>query len=110
MKTECESVNKIHQASSLGRIRNLRTTRIISPYSRNGCKTVGLRDKEVESVSSSFRVNRLVAFTFLRFDGNQPDYQVDHINKDPSDNRLINLQILTVKEHALKDHGKKINM
>ena len=36
-------------------------------------------------------------------------FQIDHIDSDPSNNSIFNLQKLTVKEHAKKTHGGKKN-
>ena len=56
----------------------------------------------------SFSTHRLIAFTFLEFEGNRDDYQVDHKDKNPHNNHLDNLQILTTKEHMIKDKGKPV--
>ena len=59
-------------------------------------------------------VHRLVAFAFLTTDhlGNPLDpnlvYEVNHKNKNPSDNRLENLEIMSVKHHRQKDQGKAV--
>lgn len=45
-----------------------------------------------------YRVHRLIAETFLQNPENKP--VVDHINRDPSDNRLSNLRWATVSENT----------
>jgi hypothetical protein len=57
---------------------------------------------------STFKFNRLVAFTFLKFEGNQEDYDVNHISKDTYDDKIDNLEIIKRKEHMRKDHGKAV--
>jgi hypothetical protein len=59
-------------------------------------------------------VHRLVAFTFLTTDhlGNPLDpemvYEVNHKNRIRSDNRVENLEIISVKHHREKDQGKAV--
>jgi hypothetical protein len=59
-------------------------------------------------------VHRLVAFAFLDTDhlGNPLDpeavYEVNHKNKIRSDNRVENLEIISVKHHREKDQGKAV--
>ena len=54
------------------------------------------------------RVNRIIGMTFLEdFD---PNLEVDHIDEDKTNNHISNLQQLTDKKHALKTHGKAVNM
>lgn len=59
-------------------------------------------------------VHRLVAFAFLTTDHLcrplDPDlvYEVNHKNKIRSDNRVENLEIISVKEHRGKDQGKAV--
>lgn len=50
-------------------------------------------------------VHRVVWETF---NGPVPEgYQIDHVNDDRFDNRLDNLQLLTVNENSNKDHRRK---
>jgi hypothetical protein len=59
-------------------------------------------------------VHRLVAFAFLDRDhlGQPLDpecvYEVNHKNRIRSDNRLENLEIISVKHHREKDQGKAV--
>jgi hypothetical protein len=59
-------------------------------------------------------VHRLVAFAFLDVDhlGNPLDfnavYEVNHKNKIRSDNKVDNLEIISVKDHRQKDQGKAV--
>lgn len=47
----------------------------------------------------------MVAFTFQDYKGKQSDYEVNHIDKNPSNNYETNLEILIHKDHATKDQG-----
>lgn len=64
--------------------------------------------KDYEKTSRGF-VHRIVAETFI---GEIPyGYEVDHINDDPSDNRLVNLQIITRAENNNKpSHIHKLRL
>ena len=55
-----------------------------------------------------FYIHRLVAFAFLEFEGEMKDFQVNHMDKDSSNNNLENLEILLTKDHLIKDQGDKI--
>jgi hypothetical protein len=52
----------------------------------------------------SYPLHRLVAFSFLE-NNCGPDAHVDHIDKNPSNNHLSNLQWMTIKDHMKKDKG-----
>lgn len=101
LNTNYKDINIKYQVSNLGRVRNTKTTHILSPSVQNGYAHVTLKGHHCG-------VYRLVAFAFLDFEGNQDDYEVDHINKNPSDNFLENLQIMTKTKHSRKDHGARI--
>jgi hypothetical protein len=53
------------------------------------------------------RVHSLMAMTFLNFvyDGKR-DFVVDHIDNNPLNNNLSNLQIITMKVNNTKDRNK----
>lgn len=106
LKTNFADVNKRYEVSSLGRVRVVETTHIINPWSHNEYKSVNLQGDNM--ISHNFKVARLVAFAFLPFEGDQDHYQVDHINKKPSENNVENLQIMSKIEHMRKDMGRKI--
>lgn len=56
----------------------------------------------------TFYVHTLVAYAFIEFKGDRKDYEVNHIDKNPKNINLDNLEILLTKEHRRKDHGKKV--
>ena len=56
-----------------------------------------------EGVQKTFSVHRLIAIAFIPNPENKP--QVNHINENPLDNRLTNLEWVTAKENA--NHGTR---
>lgn len=92
---------ELYEASTLGRIRNKNTMRVLSStVERAGYVKVGLygRGKRIAAL-----VHRAVASAFL------PDWDpaltVDHINKDRGDNRVQNLRMATrAQQNANKCH------
>ena len=54
------------------------------------------------------RVNRIIGMTFLEdFD---PNLEVDHIDKDRTNNHLSNLRMLTGKKNKQEANNKAVNM
>ncbi|MFZ2486938.1 MAG: HNH endonuclease [Anaerolineae bacterium] len=67
-----------------------------------------VKDKE----RRSFSVHQLVAMAFLCYIPNGREKVVDHINNNPKDNRLENLQVISSRENLSKDkyrYGKTSN-
>lgn len=99
-----------YQVSNEGRVRslpqyNLRTTRILKPgKSKNGYYRVSLSSA---AKRKSFLVHQLVAMAFLNHKPNGHSLVVDHINNISTDNRLENLQIITLRENTNKDRGER---
>jgi len=87
-----------YQVSTLGRIKNVKTGRILNQYkTHNGYKNVKLY---IKSVQYTRYVHQLVAIAFLNHNNNSRKIVIDHINEDKEDNRLENLRILTQRENA----------
>ena len=61
----------------------------------NGYPKVSLKGK-------FYMVHQLVAMSFLGHKPNRHNEVVDHINNNPKDNRLENLQIITQRENVVK--------
>ena len=59
-------------------------------------------------INKRFKLHVLLAMTFLEHIPNGNKLVVDHINNDPLDNRLDNLQIITNRKNLSKD--KKRNL
>lgn len=75
----------------------------------NGYRYVTLYDKD--GVAINHRIHRLLMLTFNNFEGSE-NYVVNHIDRDKSNNSLINLEWATVKEnmiHALEDGRRNLS-
>ena len=83
-----------YEASTEGRIRNAKTHKIISQKEQHRYLYVGLYKNGKQQL---FRVSRLI---WSAFNGPIPEgMQVNHINEDKTDNRLVNLNLMTPKEN-----------
>jgi hypothetical protein len=58
-----------------------------------------------DSIIRNFCVHQLVAIAFLGHIPNRMELVVDHINDNPTDNRVENLQIVTQRFNAFKTQG-----
>ena len=95
----------LYEVSSLGRVKSLRRNKVMNVFfdSRKYI-IVSLRK---DSIRKTFRVHSLVAESFLNHVRNgRMDLVIDHINDNPSDNRLENLQIITQRENTCKTQGR----
>lgn len=85
-----------YEVSDLGRIRSTRTGRIWQPRpNRKGYLWLRLRLNDGQRASRA--VHRLVLETFKP--SHLAEQVTDHINGDKTDNRLINLEWVTVSEN-----------
>lgn len=114
--------NGMYQVSSLGRV--MSSPRIVvsnkgkrivphrilkAATNRSGYLLVVLSKK---GISKTIKVHRLVAIAFLNNKENDINYQVNHINCNKADNRLINLEIVSSRENVsayylLQDPNKR---
>lgn len=88
--------NDNYEVSDLGRVRNMRTRRIVRPYIDSDQKypRVDLYDG---GSRRKFMVHTLVAEAFI---GPKPDgYEIDHRNTNICDNRLCNICYVTQEEN-----------
>lgn len=91
-----------YAVSSIGRVKNLRTGRILKPTpTRVGYYRVGL---SVGGVLKYYFVHRLVALAFIPNPLGKPT--VNHINEIKTDNRIENLEWATNAEQNV--HGTRI--
>ena len=88
------SYEGLYQVSSLGNVKSLKfgKERILTNTIRSdGYSVAGLSKNGIEK---KIKTHQLVAMAFLEHKPNGYTLVVDHINGNPSDNRLENLRIL----------------
>lgn len=91
-----------YSVDSKGVVQNTVTGRVIKPHFTAGYPVVRIRDKAGKK--TNYYVHRLVAQTYLPNPDNKPF--VNHIDGDPSNCRVENLEWCTQKENIY--HSKKI--
>ncbi len=84
-----------YEVSSYGNVRNKKTGRILKPACNGGYLHVGL---SLNSKNKSHTVHKLVAICFIDNPENKP--QVNHIDKDGTNNKLSNLEWVTAVENT----------
>lgn len=104
VNTPHDEINEAYQISNLGNVRLIKTGRILENFINNGgYKVATLRAGDIEM---PFKISRLMAFSFTgskRF-----EHDVNHKNKNKTDDRLENLEILEKTEHNRRDLGKAV--
>lgn len=99
--TDVKDYEDKYQVSSIGRVRNKITHRILKhALNKNGYHRVNLFN---ESGMKSKFVHRLVAQAFIPNPENKP--QVNHIDEDKTNNMVSNLEWMTAKEN--NNHGTR---
>jgi len=94
-----------YQASSLGRIRNKRTKRILSSRISGKYIEVNISDKHFNEYT--IHVHILIAATFIPVGASNVELDVDHISTDYLDNRAINLRYIDRPGNCKSYHEKK---
>ena len=95
-----------YEISTLGNIRNIKTGRVLKTHvGTAGYKRIGLYFNKKKIM---FSVHRLVAKTFLPYNVDKPD--VDHINRDRVDNRLVNLRFVSKSENMANSSKRGVSL
>lgn len=87
--------NELYSISSCGRVKNNKTNRLLKLDESQKYTRISLNDKK------HYYLHRLVYCTFYN-DFNLDGYVIDHIDSNPRNNNLYNLQKITQQENCLK--------
>lgn len=93
-----------YEVSSLGQVRNIKTKKILKQHTNNrGYAAVSI---DGTGIARNQRVHKLVVLTWY---GEIPEgYEIDHINRIRTDNRLENLRVVSHTENMQnQDHWAK---
>ena len=104
---EVKDYERLYEVSNLGRLKSLKweKERILKPgKDTNGYLIV---DLSKDSIRKNKTVHQLVAIAFLNHTPCGHKIVVDHIDNNPSNNRLDNLQLVTTRENVSKDRKNK---
>ena len=107
----------LYQVSNLGRIKSLPKQWITGKNTlhKHDGKVLKLsKDKSgylltklcKDKVQKTVKAHQLVAMVFLGHKPNKYELVIDHINDNPLDNRVDNLQIVTQRYNSCKTQGK----
>ena len=88
-------LNNLYEVSSYGRVRNIKTNRLLKIDDFQKYQRVSLNDKK------HYYLHRMVYCTFNN-DFNLEGFVIDHIDNNPKNNKLDNLQKITQQENCLK--------
>lgn len=94
----------MYQASNIGNIRSLKNKMVLKQNVSGRYYMVSLYKY---GVRKTFSVHRLMSYAFFKYNINDKSIVVDHINNNPIDNRLCNLQIINNRQNASKDKWRK---
>lgn len=91
----------IYQVSTLGRVKRVKTGRILKPFKHlKGYLLINLCKNNIAYTKT---IHRLVAQTFIPNPENKP--QVNHIDEDKTNNMVSNLEWVTAEENI--NHGTR---
>jgi hypothetical protein len=108
----------LYQVSDLGRVKSLEKPRKKSTNNPNSFVRLRIMKASLgkrylntalykDGFSKSFLIHHLLSIAFLNFQPNIGDIIVDHINNIPTDNCLVNLQLITRRHNNVKDVKSK---
>ena len=94
-----------YQVSNLGNVKSIRFNRekLLSPSIYKGYLYVILYRNKIRTTK---RIHQLVAMAFLNHIPCGLDLVVNHINLNKSDNRLVNLEVISARKNTNKKHLK----
>lgn len=101
VNTEHKYIDTHYEVSSHARVRHINNRCILVGMMRGDYHRVSLSCGVGDTKDKIFLVHRLVAFAFYPYEGNQSNYDVDHINKNPSHNYVDNLAIMKRRDHLV---------
>jgi hypothetical protein len=103
------NTNSRYKISNCGQVYDIKNDRIIRPHMsgverRNYPQVTLYVRKDGVLLKKTKRVHSLMAMTFLNFEYNgSRDFVVDHIDNNPLNNNLKNLQIVSMQINNTKD-------
>ena len=98
---DIEGYEGLYQVSNLGRVKRVKTDRILKGCKdKGGYLVIGLYKNNVMSTKT---IHRLVAQAFIPNPENKPE--VNHIDEDKANNKVNNLEWMTRKEN--NNHGTR---
>ena len=89
--------------SKCGQVKNLKTGNLLTSFVENGGYYRLNLYREDRKRNYRESIHRLLAMTYMGYEPTDRKTVVDHINNNPSDNRLENLQIISQRLNSTKD-------
>jgi hypothetical protein len=96
----------LYEVSNFGNVKSLKRKRVLNdiilnpPINQRGYKLVNLNKN---GLKYKIELHQLIAIAFLNHIPNGFKIVVDHIDNNPLNNRLDNLQLITHRENSSKD-------